>query len=90
MAARFPIDSNRGLTADVTFKVALPGNQHANTKTVNPVLKTGTPEDVVVYNYAERLCELQSYFRSDRCQIGRPKQTDSALAEIIACREKRI
>ena len=90
MTACFPIDSDGWLTTNVPIGINVPGNQHGHAKAIDSVLKTGSPEDIVVRGQTERFCELQTYFWTDRHKIRGSEQTDSALAEVIARWEQRI
>ena len=90
MAACSPVSSERRLTANVTLRIALPGNQQIHTRPIDAVLETGSPEEVGVGDHTERFRELQLYFWTDRREIRGSEQSNPALAEIIARWEQRI
>ena len=69
MTARGPVHSNRRLTPNEAPRITLPGNQQANDKAIDSVLKIGSPEDIIVCDNIERSCELQTYSWTDRHKI---------------------
>src|SRR5580704_13162629 len=85
-----PISSDRRLTTDITLRISLTGNQQINGGAIETVLKTSSPEDIVVRDQTERFCELQDYFWPDRGKIRGSEKSDPPLAEINACREQWI
>ena len=48
MTAYFPVDSDRRLTTNVTLRITLPGSQQVDAKAIKSVLKTSSPENIVV------------------------------------------